>query len=116
MSPPQLTYTRELRCSLDAVVSLVPRATGIEVVHQKGHIFLLSDLFLLCERISLEERRNDGPDMWLLFPPLAGKVLRIVDETGELSFNTAKAKFIESLFRKRSTCRNHAQRNPGSSV
>jgi hypothetical protein len=49
-------------------------------VHRRGHVFLLSDLFLVCERMSLEERATEdsnGPDMWLCYPPLAGKVLRV---------------------------------------
>lgn len=85
MSPPSLTYTREIRCSLDLVIRVTPRATGQEIVHRRGHIFLLSDLFLICERMSLEERATigaSGPDMWLCYPPLAGKVLRVSDVPG----------------------------------
>lgn len=85
MSPPSLTYTREIRCSLDLVIRVTPRATGQEIVHRRGHIFLLSDLFLICERMSLEERAtsgSNGPDMWLCYPPLAGKVLRISEVPG----------------------------------
>ena len=65
---------------MDAVVRFTPRSTGVEVVHRQGHLFLLSDLFLVCERMSPEERGQngpDGPDMWLLYPPLAGKHLRV---------------------------------------
>lgn len=86
MSPPQLTYTRELRFSIDVVARLTPRATGVEVVHRQGHIFLLSDLFLVCERMTAEERAQfgpDGPDMWLCYPPLAGKVLRVSEVPGQ---------------------------------
>lgn len=84
MSPPTLTFTRELRFSVDAVISLVPRSTGVEVVHQQGHIFLLSDLFLVCERMTPEERaQNEGADMWLCYPPLAGKVLRVAEVPGQ---------------------------------
>ncbi|KAJ3719826.1 hypothetical protein C8R42DRAFT_671889 [Lentinula raphanica] len=85
MSPPSLTYTREMRCSVDLVIRVTPRATGQEVVHKRGHIFLLSDLFLVCERMSLEERAttgSSGPDMWLCYPPLAGKVLRVSEVPG----------------------------------
>lgn len=80
MSPPSLTFLREMRFSADVVIRLTPRATGEEVVHRRGHVFILSDLFLVCERMTKEEKANtsrDGPDMWLLFPPLAGKVLRV---------------------------------------
>ncbi|KAF9044802.1 hypothetical protein BDZ89DRAFT_1058899 [Hymenopellis radicata] len=80
MTPPSLTFKRELRLSMDVIIRVTPRATGVEVVHRQGHIFLLSDLFLVCERMTAEERDaggSDGPDMWLCYPPLAGKVLRV---------------------------------------
>ncbi|KAJ3813760.1 hypothetical protein F5876DRAFT_86894 [Lentinula aff. lateritia] len=85
MSPSSLTYTREMRCSLDLVIRVTPRVTGQEIVHRRGHIFLLSDLFLVCERMSLEERAtsgSNGPDMWLCYPPLTGKVLRASEVPG----------------------------------
>ncbi|KAJ7181743.1 hypothetical protein C8R43DRAFT_870034 [Mycena crocata] len=86
MSPPTLQYNREFRFSMDAVVRFTPRSTGVEVVHHQGHLFLLSDLFLVCERMSHEERSqngSDGPDMWLCYPPLAGKVLRVSEVEGQ---------------------------------
>ncbi|KAF9460804.1 hypothetical protein BDZ94DRAFT_1168832 [Collybia nuda] len=82
MAPPSLTYTRELRFSIDVVIHFTPRTTGVEVIHNKGHIFLLSDLFLVCERMTSEDKEQDGvegADMWLCYPPLAGKVLRVSD-------------------------------------
>ncbi|KAJ7110131.1 hypothetical protein C8R44DRAFT_634827 [Mycena epipterygia] len=86
MTPPTLQYTREFRFSMDVVVRFTPRSTGVEVVHRQGHLFLLSDLFLVCERMSPEERSQngpDGPDMWLCYPPLAGKVLRVSEVEGQ---------------------------------
>ncbi|KAF8216138.1 hypothetical protein K438DRAFT_1560299 [Mycena galopus ATCC 62051] len=86
MSPPTLQFSREFRFSLDAVVRFTPRSTGVEVVHRHGHLFLLTDLFLLCERMSPEERSQNGPDgadMWLCYPPLAGKVLRVSEVEGQ---------------------------------
>ncbi|KAF5374953.1 hypothetical protein D9758_000190 [Tetrapyrgos nigripes] len=85
MVPPSLPFTREMRCSLDIVIRLTPRATGVELVHSRGHIFLLSDLFLICERMTPEERSQqvDGADMWLCYPPLAGKVLRVSEVPGQ---------------------------------
>ncbi|KAJ7783876.1 hypothetical protein DFH07DRAFT_208579 [Mycena maculata] len=86
MSPPTLQYTREFRFSMDAVVRFTPRSTGVEVVHRQGHLFLLSDLFLVCEQMSPEDRSqngSDGPDMWLCYPPLAGKVLRVSEVEGQ---------------------------------
>jgi hypothetical protein len=91
MNPPTLTFAREMLLSADCMISFVPRATGVEVTHRRGHIFVLTDLFLMAERMTLEERTafpEDGPDMWLLYPPLAGKHLRLqVDERNRtLSF------------------------------
>ncbi|KAF7306995.1 hypothetical protein MIND_00492300 [Mycena indigotica] len=87
MSPPSLHFTREFRFSMDVVVRFTPRSTGVEVVHRMGHLFLLSDLFLICERMTPEERSqqnsSDGADMWLCYPPLAGKVLRVAEVEGE---------------------------------
>ncbi|KAL7285205.1 hypothetical protein ACG7TL_000298 [Trametes sanguinea] len=80
ISPPTLHYTRELRCSTPVVITFTPRATGVEIVQERGHILLLTDLMLVCERMSpkeLETAGRDGPDMWLLYPPLTGKHLRV---------------------------------------
>lgn len=84
IAPPSLPYQRELRFSIDAIIRLTPRSTGVEVAHRQGHLFLLSDLFLICERIAPEERwRAEGADMWLCYPPLAGKVLRVSEVPGQ---------------------------------
>ncbi|KAF7310974.1 hypothetical protein HMN09_00640700 [Mycena chlorophos] len=86
MTPANLHFTREFRFSLDAVIRFTPRSTGVEVVHRQGHLFLLSDLFLVCERMTPEERSqqgSDGADMWLRYPPLAGKVLRVSEVEGQ---------------------------------
>ena len=86
MLPPSLPYQRALRFSGDATISFIPRSTGIEVVHCEGHVFILTDLFLICERMSPEEQAQggpDGPDMWLCYPPLAGKVLRVSEVPGQ---------------------------------
>ncbi|KAF8976449.1 hypothetical protein BDQ17DRAFT_1384736, partial [Cyathus striatus] len=74
-----LTFTREIRLSIDVTISFTPRATGVEVIHRRAHIIILSDLFLVCERMSAEEKANQphDADMWLCYPPLAGKVLRL---------------------------------------
>lgn len=85
MNPPGLPFTRTIRFSVDVAIHFVPRATGQEVYTPLGHIFLLTDLFLVCERMSDAERANcapDGPDMYLCYPPLAGKHLRVSDVAG----------------------------------
>ena len=85
MSPPGLPFTRTIRFSVDVVIRFVPRTTGQEVYTPQGHIFLLTDLFLVCERMSDAERAASGPDspeMYLCYPPLAGKHLRVSDIAG----------------------------------
>ncbi|KAF8584498.1 hypothetical protein K439DRAFT_1346092 [Ramaria rubella] len=85
MNPPSLPFTRCLRLSHNVEVHFTPRATPESPhIHVNGHIFLLTDLFLVCERMTTNERQTanaagDGQDydMWLLYPPLAGKHLRV---------------------------------------
>ena len=78
INPPTLPFTRSVRFSCDVVIHFIPKCTGEEVIHKEGHIFLLTDLFLVCEKMSRAERGQNslGRDMWLLYPPLAGKHLR----------------------------------------
>jgi len=85
MSPPTLPFTRVIRFSVDVEIHFTPRATGQELYTPQGHIFLLTDLFLVCERMQDAERAAcgpDGPDMYLCYPPLAGKHLRVSDVEG----------------------------------
>ncbi|KAG6877638.1 hypothetical protein C0993_005347 [Termitomyces sp. T159_Od127] len=82
MASSSLTFTRELRLSMDVVIRFTSQATGVEVVHSSGHICLLSDLFLVAEKMTPQEKSlhgEDGADMWLSYPPLAGKVLRVFE-------------------------------------
>ncbi|KAG9104409.1 hypothetical protein FRC06_002644 [Ceratobasidium sp. 370] len=80
MNPPNLPFTRTIKFSVDATIFFTPRVTGLEVVHRRGHLFLTTDLLLICEKMSVEEQASfgpDGPDMWLCYPPLAGKHLQV---------------------------------------
>lgn len=95
MNLPSLTYTREIRSSVDVVMSFTPRATGVEIVHRHSHIFILTDLFLVCERMTPGERTAagpDGPDMFLCYPPLAGKHLRVIETSVSGWPNLARGK------------------------
>lgn len=90
INTPGLTYTRELRISIDVILTFTPKSTGVENVYQRGHIFLLTDLFLICERMLSSERAQQGPDgaeMTLLFPPLAGRHLRVSEIPGSGQFS-----------------------------
>lgn len=85
MNPPSLPFTRSLRASYNVEVHFTPRVSpDLSRIHTQGHVFLLTDLFLVCERMTQEESvaANSGADgqdydMWLLYPPLAGKHLRV---------------------------------------
>lgn len=84
INPPSLPFARHLRCSIPVEIAFTPTSTGRPVVHRKAHIFLLSDLFLMCEYMDEKDRLQkaaesaDGqqPDLWLSYPPLAGKHLQ----------------------------------------
>lgn len=74
-----LHYTRELRLSEDAEIHFTPRSTSVGIIHRQGHVFLLTDLLLVCERMTAEDRNHtesETADMWLCYPPLAAKHIR----------------------------------------
>ncbi|KLO20261.1 hypothetical protein SCHPADRAFT_934853 [Schizopora paradoxa] len=80
ISTANLPYTREMRLSEDGFIQFTPKSTAQEVIHQRGHIFLLTDLFLVCEWVTPSERislESEQMDMWLCYPPLAAKHLRV---------------------------------------
>lgn len=91
MAPANLNFVRQIRRSADVVISFQPLSdvTQREAIIKRAYIFLLTDLFLVCERMTTEERTSlstvgltgeiEGPDMWLMYPPLAGKHLRVND-------------------------------------
>jgi hypothetical protein len=83
--PPALPYARTMRIAVGAGIRFVPRSMGVEVNHPNGRIFILSDLFLMCEQIAPGERSIENPraDTWLLYPPLAGKHLKVEKVVGE---------------------------------
>lgn len=117
MNPSTLTFTREIRFSVDVIIRFVPRNTTEEIVHRQGHIFLLSDLFLICDKMSPEEQAQhavQGADMWLCYPPLAGKVLRVVDIEGRSLYTFEHILFhcAYACFRSRSSGCNYAKGIP----
>lgn len=96
MSPPNLPYTRELRSSHDGVVDFIPTCTGQPVSHRRAHIIVLTDLFLITDRMEASEKASKAqevarvqpgrvgeggpmPEMWLAYPPLAGKHLQVME-------------------------------------
>lgn len=100
MAAPNLPFTRALRQASDVKLSFYPLSdpTLQELVINRAYVFLLTDLFLICSKMTGEERQamkgvdGQGPDMWLMYPPLAGKHLRVSDgrEVGELIITVMK--------------------------
>lgn len=95
IAPPTLAFRREQRKAVDCIISFTPTSTRQEVVHERAQIIILSDLFLMCEHMAATEkasmvqdvlsrypeRAGDGspfPEMWLCYPPLAGRHLSVV--------------------------------------
>ncbi|WVQ84007.1 hypothetical protein IAT38_006152 [Cryptococcus sp. DSM 104549] len=96
MNPSNLPFTRSLRSSHDVTVYFTPASTGQQVIHRRAHIFVLSDLFLIAEwmevgdkaakaqQVAREQPERVGhggpmPEMWLSYPPLAGKHLMVAE-------------------------------------
>ncbi|KAI9445289.1 hypothetical protein H4582DRAFT_2182937 [Lactarius indigo] len=101
--PPTLPYARTMRVGVGAGIRFVPRSTGVEVNHPNGRVFILSDLFLLCEQIAPGETstENPGADTWLLYPPLAGKHLKVekvADEDRALQVTVLRKEKVVLLF------------------
>jgi hypothetical protein len=92
ISPPSLQFARQLRLSSPVEISFFPLSDPQqrEILIPNGYIYLLTDLFLVCELMTSSEKIARGSeaeeDRWLLYPPLAGKHLRVRDgqREGEL--------------------------------
>lgn len=81
MNPPGLSYSRSVRFEGVVSTSFVPSSDPAhqEVFTHSAHIFLLTDLFLMCETIPPQARSPTNPqaDVWLSYPPLATKHLKV---------------------------------------
>jgi hypothetical protein len=106
MNPPNLPFTRSLRSSHDVTIYFTPSSTNQQVIHHRAHIFILSDLFLVADwmeaidkatkaqQVAREQPERVGhggpmPEMWLSYPPLAGKHLMVSEGAqGELVLMT----------------------------
>ncbi|GAA5925642.1 uncharacterized protein JCM15063_005079 [Sporobolomyces koalae] len=88
MQPATLSFQRQLRKASSAIVTFVPASdpSRTTVIHPRAYVVLLTDLFLLCEWTLPEESPSQQQDLTLLYPPLAGKHLRVSEPTprGEL--------------------------------
>lgn len=83
MNPPGIPFQRSLRKAANVVIRFTPTTTGREVNLRRAYLFLLTDLFLICERKTSAEQGQATSDMWLLYPPLAGKHLRVMDDMNQ---------------------------------
>jgi len=79
MQPPSLTFQRQLRKASSAIISFTPASdpSRRQVIHPRAYVILLTDLFLLCEWSLPNEISSPNQDLSLLYPPLAGKHLRV---------------------------------------
>lgn len=85
IQPASLPFRRELRFAADAHMSFTPSSDPEQrtVTHPRAHILLLTDLFLVCERITPQDAAStaaNGADFWLVYPPLAGKHVRVTHQ------------------------------------
>ena len=97
MNPPTLPFIRHLRSSHDVALSFTPSSGTLpEAHHPRAHIFILSDLFLVAEWMDATDKAAKAvavardqpervgmggpmPEMWLCYPPLAGKHLVVAE-------------------------------------
>ncbi|TYJ51547.1 hypothetical protein B9479_007875 [Cryptococcus floricola] len=96
MQPISLPFERSLRSSHDVSVYFTPTTTAQQIEHKRAHIFILSDLFLVAEwmdatdkaakmqQVAIDQpervgRKGPMPEMWLRYPPLAGKHLMVAE-------------------------------------
>jgi hypothetical protein len=73
--PSNLPYRREMRVALEAAVAFTPSRPGSAPLrYARARVFVLSDLLLVAEAPLPGERESD---LFLLFPPLSGKFLKV---------------------------------------
>ncbi|WAR61831.1 hypothetical protein PtB15_12B523 [Puccinia triticina] len=85
LAPPTLAYSRSLRYSGDARFKLRPQSDpNREVETPSGRLILITDLLMFCEY--KEQCSPNHPNMWLMYPPLAGKHLQVNPVGSETDF------------------------------
>ncbi|CAG8499556.1 2850_t:CDS:10 [Ambispora leptoticha] len=91
--PPNLPFKREIRLH-DNFVVIIKYADG-SVMH-KAHLFLLTDILMICRVLTPEEKqRTPNMEFLLLYPPLSGKHLAVRD------LDEAKYDLLELFVMKR---------------
>ncbi|RIA94808.1 hypothetical protein C1645_817512 [Glomus cerebriforme] len=79
--PPHLPFRREILLHDDFIVILPDgKGSGKHRAHINAHLILFTDLLLVCQQLTPEEKTsNPTKDFWLLYPPLSGRHLVIHD-------------------------------------
>ncbi|CAG8440555.1 6148_t:CDS:2 [Scutellospora calospora] len=83
--PPRLPFNRELILSGEfTIVYENDESDNSPQVSVKAKLFLLTDLLLICQILSPDEKQfNPSKDYCLLFPPFSGRHLSIIDNYDE---------------------------------
>ncbi|KAG0141712.1 hypothetical protein CROQUDRAFT_725495 [Cronartium quercuum f. sp. fusiforme G11] len=77
MAPPDLAFSRTIRHAGNASFFFQPQSNpSSPVATPAGRLILLTDLLLFCERAETDSKPC-GAEAWLMYPPLAGKHLRV---------------------------------------
>ncbi|EGG10635.1 uncharacterized protein MELLADRAFT_115506 [Melampsora larici-populina 98AG31] len=77
MAPANLSFSRSIRLAGDASFFFCPKSDPtVQMTTTYGRLVLLTDLLIFCESMT-GSKAPGGADMWLMYPPLAGKHLRI---------------------------------------
>ncbi|GAA5862920.1 hypothetical protein JCM8547_003621 [Rhodosporidiobolus lusitaniae] len=98
MQPPSLPYIRRLRKASPVSLSFYPSCDPSRLVnHPRAFLILLTDLFLICERAV---DAGPGQDLWLVYPPLAGKHLTAENgqQRGELEVTVMRKERLAFRF------------------
>ncbi|CAG8457990.1 8829_t:CDS:10 [Funneliformis mosseae] len=76
-----LPFKREIVLHDDFIIEITESMNSIDLSHINVHMFLLTDLLLICQQITQEEKQEFflEKDMRLLYPPLSTKHLAIKD-------------------------------------
>ncbi|CAG8466495.1 7696_t:CDS:2 [Funneliformis caledonium] len=79
LTPPHLPFKREIVHHDDFIVVLHDGdSSNDHRAHVKAHLFLLTDLLLICQQFTPEERAlNPSKELRLLYPPLSGRHLML---------------------------------------
>lgn len=79
--PPNLPFKRDIILNSDFIV-ILPDGDGSDNhrAHTNAHLILFTDLLIICQRLTPEEKKsNPTKEFWLLYPPLSARHLTLND-------------------------------------